>query len=408
MKVLSLFTGAGGLDLGLEAAGFKIAGCVEIDPDARKTLKMNRPLWPQADLGDVHAYRPAELLKTFELRPRELAVLSAGPPCQPFSKSGYWANGDSKRMSDPRAKTLRAVLAVARAAQPQVILIENVAGFSYSGKDEGLDVVKNGLARINQDFGTRYKLSVLNLRAEHYGVPQKRHRLFLIALREGAMVSAPPSTHRPDSLIESPPLTAWDAIGHLDRDHSQDVAQLGLRGKWADLVPSVPEGRNYMWHTERGGGVPLFGWRTKYWTFLLKLAKSMPAWTIQAQAGPSTGPFHWRNRLLSIEELCRLQTLPKGYQIFGTDLSARRQVGNAVPSAIGELLGLMLAAEVFGRDAYRPLSLIPKRRNDLPKPERRRPVPGKYAALKGKHPAHPGTGLGPRAITWANNSQEGE
>jgi DNA (cytosine-5)-methyltransferase 1 len=401
MKVLSLFTGAGGLDVGLEAAGFKIAGCVEIDADARKTLKMNRPRWPQAKLGDIDAYEPAELLEAFGLRPREVAVLSAGPPCQPFSKSGYWANGDSKRMTDPRAKTLRAVLAVAKAALPRVILIENVAGFSYSGKDEGIDVVERGLADINQEFGTRYKLCVLNLRAEQYGVPQKRHRLFLIATREGALISAPPSTHRQDSLVDSPPLTAWDAIGHLDGDHQQDAPRLELRGKWADLVPSVPEGWNYLWHTDRGGGVPLFGWRTKYWTFLLKLAKSLPSWTIQAQAGPSTGPFHWRNRLLSIEELCRLQTLPTGYRIVGTDISARRQVGNAVPSAIGELLGLMLAKEVFGRDADRPLSLIPKRRNDLPKPERRLRVPRRYAALKGKHPVHPGTGLGPRAITWA-------
>lgn len=401
MKVLSLFTGAGGLDVGLEAAGFEIAGCVEIDADARRTLKMNRPHWPQSELADVHAYKPMELLEAFELRPREVAVLSAGPPCQPFSKSGYWANGDSKRMTDPRATTLRAVLAIAKAALPRVILIENVAGFSYSGKDEGIDVVKKGLEDINQQFGTRYKLCVLNLRAEQYGVPQKRHRLFLIAIREGALVSAPPSTHQPDSLIDSPPLTAWDAIGHLDSEHQQGASHLELRGKWADLVPSVPEGRNYLWHTDRGGGVPLFGWRTKYWTFLLKLAKSLPAWTIQAQTGPSTGPFHWRNRLLSIEELCRLQTFPKGYQIFGTELSARRQVGNAVPSAIGELLGLMLAKEVFERGSDRPLSLIPKRRNDLPKPERRRRVPRKYVALRGKHPVHPGTGLGPRAITWA-------
>lgn len=401
MKVLSLFTGAGGLDLGLEAAGFKIAGCVEIDPDARNTLKINRPLWPQAEREDVDAYRPMELVQAFGFRPREVAVLSAGPPCQPFSKSGYWANGDSKRMSDPRAKTLRTVLAIAKAALPRVILIENVAGFSYTGKDEGIDVVNRGLADINREFDTRYKLCVLNLRAERYGVPQKRHRLFLIAIREGALLSVPPSTHWPDSLGDSPPLTAWDAIGHLDRNHQLEASHLELRGKWADLIPSVPEGRNYLWHTDRGGGVPLFGWRTKYWTFLLKLAKSLPAWTIQAQAGPSTGPFHWRNRLLSIEELCRLQTLPKGYRISGTDLSARRQVGNAVPSAIGELLGLMLAREVFGRDADRPLSLIPKRRNDLPQPERRQRVPRKYIALKGKHPVHPGTGLGPRAITWA-------
>src|SRR3546814_15139025 len=62
-----------------------------------------------------------------------------------------------------------------------------------------------------------------------------------------------------------------------------------IKGKWADLLPSIPEGQNYLWHTERGGGIPLFGWRRRYWNFLLKLAKNKPSWTIQAQPGPATG-----------------------------------------------------------------------------------------------------------------------
>ncbi|MDQ6773383.1 MAG: DNA cytosine methyltransferase [Candidatus Dormibacteraeota bacterium] len=396
-----MFTGAGGLDLGLEAAGFKIAGCVEIDADARKTIALNRPDWPQIECGDIHAYDPAELLDVLRLKPREMAVLSAGPPCQPFSKSGYWANGDSKRMKDPRAETLKAVLALARVAQPDVLLIENVAGLSYSGKDEAIGLVKERLAEIDRDFGTDYDLQIMNIRAEQYGVPQKRHRVFLVATRDGAHLSAPTPTHRSDSLLDSRPLTTWDAIGDLDRAYEDDP-QLRLRGKWADLVPSVPEGANYQWHTDRGGGLPLFGWRTKYWTFLLKLAKSLPAWTIQAEAGPSTGPFHWKNRLLSVEELCRLQTLPGGYRICGADSSARRQVGNAVPAAIGELLGLMLREQIFGEDASRSLSLIPAPREDCPEPEHSFRVARKYFALTGNHSAHPGTGLGPRALTWAD------
>jgi DNA (cytosine-5)-methyltransferase 1 len=402
MKVLSLFTGAGGLDIGLESAGFEIVGCVESDEDCHATLAANRPNWARAQRGDIHAYRPEELLDEFRLRPRDVHVLSAGPPCQPFSKSGWWANGSSKRMKDPRATTIRAVMDLACIAQPEVLLIESVAGLTYAGMDEGVTEIRQGLERINSDHGTRYKLNILNIRAEQYGVPQKRHRVFLVAAREGNEIATPEPTHVPGSLLAEAPLTAWDAIGHLEDVHYDDE-DLALRGVWADLIPSIPEGSNYLWHTEKGGGQPLFGWRTKYWTFLLKLAKDRPAWTIQAQAGPATGPFHWHNRRLAVEELCRLQTFPAGYQIFGADGSARRQVGNAVPSAIGSLLGLLIKEEVFGEEGVKAHEFIPARRDDCPPPERRGRVPTKYMHLKGDHPSHPGTGLGPRAKTWLSS-----
>ena len=92
---------------------------------------------------------------------------------------------------------------------------------------------------------------------------------------------------------------------------------LAVRGKWADLLPSIPEGSNYLHHTDRGEGMPLFGWRRRYWTFLLKLAKNRPSWTIQAQPGPAVGPFHWSNRRLSVRELSRLQTFPDDVNIVG-------------------------------------------------------------------------------------------
>ena len=75
-------------------------------------------------------------------------------------------------------------------------------------------------------------------------------------------------------------------------DKAPKDEDLNVRGKWVGLLPSIPEGKNYLWHTSRGGGLPLFGWRTRYWTFLLKLAKNRPSWTIQAQPGPAVGPFH--------------------------------------------------------------------------------------------------------------------
>src|SRR4051812_31575636 len=102
-KVLSLYSGAGGLDYGFEAAGFDTAVAVEMNHDACETLRQSRR-WPviERDIFDVST---AEMLEHARCRPGEVDVLIGGPPCQPFSKSGYWARGDSLRLDDPRAGT---------------------------------------------------------------------------------------------------------------------------------------------------------------------------------------------------------------------------------------------------------------------------------------------------------------
>ena len=129
--------------------------------------------------------------------------------------------------------------------------------------------------------------------------------------------------------------------GRRCRLGSEDGRQVGRS------LPSIPEGENYLWHTARGGGIELFGWRRRYWNFLLKLAKDRPSWTIQAQPGPSVGPFHWKNRRLSNRELCRLQTIPDGYSVVGGIRAAHKQIGNAVPSALAEVLALAIREQVF-------------------------------------------------------------
>lgn len=396
--MLSLFTGAGGLDLGLEAAGFKHVLCVENDEDSLATLQHNRDRWPVAEPGDIHAITPKEVLRQAGLRPRQLTLLAGGPPCQPFSKSAYWSNGNGTRFRDPRARTLQAFMRVVDAALPQVVLLENVKGLGFSGKDEGVRSVKRAFRRINKRHGTKYNAQILHLSATDYGVPQVRDRLFIVAAIDGSVFKLPPATHGEDEKLE-PYTTAWDAIGDLDK--TDPSAKLKLKGRWAGLLPSIPEGHNYLWHTphnEDGGGQPLFGWRTRYWSFLLKLSKDKPSWTIQAQPGPATGPFHWKNRLLSIAELCRLQTFPKGYRIKGSRLSAHSQIGNAVPSAIGELFGLEIRRQFFGEKVRRTLTLVPSKRRTCPSAERRSRVPKKYLKLRGKHEDHPGPGLGPGAL----------
>src|SRR5207253_4163056 len=118
--------------------------------------------------------------------------------------------------------------------------------------------------------------------------------------------------------------TTWDAIGDL---RVIPEPSLAVNGLWGDLLPSIPEGQNYLWHTPRGGGMPLFGWRTRYWSFLLKLSKRLPSWTVQAQPGSAIGPFHWRNRKLTFEEMCRLQTFPDGLRIEVGRTEMQRMLG---------------------------------------------------------------------------------
>jgi DNA (cytosine-5)-methyltransferase 1 len=405
--LLSLFSGAGGLDLGLSRAGFNVAGCVEIDQDSQATIRSNRPSWSVLANGDIHANRPIELMEAFELEEGEVALLAGGPPCQPFSKSGQWKLGTTRRMSDPRASTLRAYLNVAEAVLPEAMLIENVTGMAttrsrVTEKHEGLDVVASRLERINRIHGTAYQPIVLVLDAADYGVPQHRRRAFVFAARDGSSLALPTPTHgydpsSPDGRLRH--ATAWDALGDLDDpDFDSDLVP---GGKWGDLLGSIPEGSNYLHHTDRGDGQPLFGWRRRYWSFLLKLAKDRPSWTVQAQAGPATGPFHWRSRKLTIRELARLQCFPDNWTFKGGTTSARRQVGNAVPPPIGELFGLEIRRQLRGERPRRKPSLIPTLRNDCPPPEPPDPVPRRYVDLTGKDFDHPGPGLGPGALAMS-------
>ncbi len=213
-----------------------------------------------------------------------------------------------------------------------------------------------------------------------------------ILLRKNALFT---QTHcQPDEIglfkdLE-PYRTAWDAIGDLP-EHPNE-ASIAMTGKWADLLPSIPEGQNYLWHTNRLGGINLFGWRTRYWSFMLKLAKDQPSWTIQAQPGSSIGPFHWKNRKLSAQEMCRLQTFPDGLEFDCGRTDIQKMLGNAVPSLLAEVLAREIRCQLLDDPAKDlPLSLMPQIRLPVPAPEPVSRVPEKYLSLVGNHADHPGT-----------------
>lgn len=393
LSAISLFTGVGGLDYGFESAGFETRVALEMDSTCCKSLRASRR-WAVIE-ADLLKTSTAQILEAASLKTGSVDILIGGPPCQPFSKSGWWKSGDSLRLEDPRASTLSGFLRVLRETKPGAFLLENVEGLAFGGKDEGLRLLLAVIDEINSASGTAYNPVVITLNAADYGVPQTRTRVFVIGSRDGVLFKKPAATHQ-DPLLESgvlaPWLTAWDAIGSLD---AAEAPGLALTGKWADLLPSIPEGQNYLWHTDRMSGQPLFGWRRRYWNFLLKLAKNRPSWTIQAQPGPATGPFHWKNRRLSATELCRLQTFPDDVSIAGGQIDIQRQVGNAVPSLLAEVLAREIKKQFFGRSRLttRP-RLMPSRATHVPAPEPPHPVPKKYLHLAGAHVPHPGTGKG--------------
>ena len=306
--MLSAFSGLGGLDLGLEAAGFSHVGCIEHDEWARRSLKANRgDEWPLLDPCDITVLSSQLRPSTLGLKRRELGLLAGGPPCQPFSKAAQWSAAARVGLDDVRSHCLLDFLHLVDVFLPKALLIENVSGF-VQGDVSALGLIEDRLRAINRSEGTSYELQKLVVDAADYGVPQRRNRALLVACRDGEVFQWPKITHADN------PITAWDAIGDLQLKDEELPKPVG---KWAALLPSIPEGGNYLWHTERGGGEPIFGYRTRFWSFLLKLKKNEPSWTLPAQPGPSTGPFHWDNRPLAIRELLRLQSFPDDWVVEG-------------------------------------------------------------------------------------------
>ena len=399
LQVVSLFSGCGGLDFGFEAAGYGVRCANDYDKYSCETLRLNRrenvlnaPIEEVATSGRCQDHRYSKR--------GACDVLVGGPPCQPFSKSAYWSKGDTLRLEDPRANTLDQYFRFVEDLLPRAFLLENVHGLNYNGKEEGFQFILQRIREINTRCGVHYIPSWAVLNVAEYGVPQLRVRFFLVACRNGNRFRFPQSTHIPveeakrtflEAMGLSPYLSAWEAIGDIPEDKTQN---LKVGGKWADLLPSVPEGENYLWHTDRKGGMPLFGWRTRYWSFLLKLAKRLPSWTIQAQPGSAIGPFHWDNRKLSWQEMAAIQTFPKTFLINSPRTEIQRQIGNAVPSLMSEILAREIASQVFDRSFDTPLTLSIPPRECIPDAQPVCKVPEKFMSLVGEHTAHPGTGLG--------------
>lgn len=329
---LSLFSGAGGLDLGVEAAGFRTAAAVEINDDAADTLEKNfSGLASPVIRRSILEVPTKELVRAAGLKGRERPeLLVGGPPCTPFSKSGFWLEWKRAGL-DPDASLLQAYTRVLAEAKPRAFILENVYALTYRNKAS-----RPAFQRLLQevdDAGYHCTWAVLN--AADYGVPQLRPRLFVVGVPKGTpLPELPPPTHggswerRQTGSGEIPHVTAGQALAGLVTSPEPEEV---VRGSWGHLLPGIPPGDNYLFYTaERGHPDPVFKWRSRYWSFLLKLSPARPAPTIQAQPGPNVGPFHWENRRLRVPELKRLFTFPDEFSFVGKRSSVQAQVGNAV------------------------------------------------------------------------------
>lgn len=355
LPVVSLFSGAGGLDLAVErcadpplasigaASPLRVAVATDYDEAALTTYKLNFPSTSTLT-GDIRQVPTAALLKAGGLSPGDAALVIGGPPCTPFSKSGFWLE-EKRTSSDPDASLLDEYVRIVAGVRPQAFILENVQGLTYSTHKSQF---KRLIGQLS-DLGYRPQWKVLI--AAEYGVPQLRRRVFVIGRRDGRLLGFPVATHggwteREDRSHTSkrPFVTAGEAIAGL----LPGVPEKGeiAEGAFADLAAEVPPGQNYLWHTDRYGGQPVFKWRSRYWTFLLRLDPSKPSSTIQAQPGPWVGPFHWENvanedgqqraRRLRIPELLRLMTFPDTFLTTGERQTVQRQIGNAVPMELGK------------------------------------------------------------------------
>jgi len=189
--VISLFSGAGGMDVGFEKAGFKTAVAIEQDSSCCETLRTNFPDVPVIE-GDINNVTSAEILEAAKLKPLECDVVIGGPPCQSFSLAG-------KRMGmdDPRGKLLLQFARVVRETLPKTFVLENVKGMANWNGGKAIDAILNEFSEQISYEGNEYKysLSYKVLKASDYGAPQNRERLFIVGTRVGKTFCFPEPTH---------------------------------------------------------------------------------------------------------------------------------------------------------------------------------------------------------------------
>jgi len=346
---IELFSGAGGLSIGLEKAGFSIVLANEIENDFAKSFELNHPNTKMIcnDIHNIDFY--SELKK---LHVTHIDLVSGGPPCQGFSTVG------SKNEQDPRNSLFYEYLRAVNEINPSYIIFENVAGFTTMYDGSAYKTLIHELEILG------YKTNSSVLEASDFGLPQIRKRTIIIGWKKDLTpVELPTPTHYDGSNLFDLPqkLTLMDAISDLPELSANDIKkaykcepknkyQKLLRGemqeltehnsskygeKMLEILSLIPDGGTV-------NDLPKRLRPKKYFAnTYARLFPNKPAPTITRNFGtPSSSRcIHpYQNRALSTREGARLQGFPDNYIFFGSKTSKNLQIGNAVPPIFGEVI----------------------------------------------------------------------
>jgi DNA (cytosine-5)-methyltransferase 1 len=277
----------------------------------------------------------------------EPLLIVGGPPCQPFSKAAFWSeDGDDAAYRRARARGEKAARPKRHGHRPddRRFLVEDFLRLVVEANADGFvfENVASLLAPRNRPMldafvaathRAGFRTTQVRATAIEFGVPQRRERVFVLGAKRGDPI-APKPTHTLDTERfpdRHPVATAGPALAPF-RSRKYYEPEEVVEGRWAEHLRTVPPGWNYKAHTAWGGHPnPTFVTETRFWNFLLKLSPDLPSWTIPANPGPWTGPFHWDTRRLRTPELAALQGFPADYVFTGSRRERVRQIGNAAP-----------------------------------------------------------------------------
>jgi len=332
VRCVSIFSGAGGLDVGAKKAGADIVACVENDHDAAQTLRLNQ----SHDHKSVVIEDDIQNVDFTRLRSDEPTIIIGGPPCQPFSKNGYWVKNDNRLIEEDPRNMIGQFLRATAELRPEGFLFENVDSILHP---TNLATFERFLLEAR---ALGYNCTVYRANSADFGVPQKRKRVFVFGVRNAKhSIPMPDPTHgdpaKPVLMKGRPPYIGVGAlISKYAASEYHEPQEVASSGTYYYELTHVPPGRNYIALSKlesydgrkfRTGG--------RFWNFLHKLHPDEPSITIAAQPGPWVGPFHWDNRRLRVREIAAIQTFPDDYRFFGSRRSIQKQIGNAVPCLLG-------------------------------------------------------------------------
>lgn len=346
IRTLSLFSGAGGLDIGFSDVGFDIIDSVEIESKFCETLEINSGEGKRFENSKVNCI---DIRKFSGSHLGKIDFIIGGPPCQTFSAAGRRANG-VLGITDVRGVLFREYVRLLEELSPVGFLFENVYGIIGAQGGQPWREILNSFSKVG------YKLFYRIVDAADYGAPQHRERLIIVGLKNG-IFKFPRPTHGPDSLDSQPFYAAGTAVAGVSM--TDEEGKLGLGGRYGHLLNDIPPGLNYSFYTEEMGHPnPIFSWRSKFSDFLYKADPATPVRTIKASGGAYTGPFHWENRCFSYGEFKRLQSFPDDYEISGSKQTAVKQIGNSVPPQLARMMAVAIRQQVFQTQFPFKLSLL--------------------------------------------------